>query len=145
LISLALAPERIPWGHLNVIDMGAGGYRTMTRETQPLTCADIHKGDHVEVDGREHYRSGTVIATGPYEYPTDTMFPCMVISDIEGHSGDSGGPALVNGLPAGTTSRVIAGYLAFTPLSEGLANLGLALCTTPECDMAPGPAEGSSN
>jgi hypothetical protein len=145
LIPLALAPERIPWGHLNLVDMGAGGYRTMTPETHPLSCAEIHEGDHVEVDGREHYRAGTVIAVGPYQYTTDTMFPCMVITDIEGRSGDSGSPALIDGLPAGTTSRVIAGYLAFTPLSEGLANLGLTLCTTPDCDMAAAPAEGSSD
>jgi hypothetical protein len=67
IVSLVLAPDRIPWGHLNLVDMGAGGYRTIAQETHPLTCADIHKGDHVEVDGREHYRSGAVMAIGPYE------------------------------------------------------------------------------
>jgi hypothetical protein len=136
-LSLALAPDRIPWGHLNLVDMGAGGYRTIAPGTRPLTCADVLKGDHVEVNGREHYRSGTVIETGPYEHTTDTIFPCMVVTDIAAHPGDSGGPVLANGLPAGTTSREIDGHLAFTPLAEGLVNLGLVLCTTPDCDLSP--------
>jgi hypothetical protein len=141
IIPLALAPDRIPWGHLDLVDMGAGGYRTMAEGTRPLTCADVHIGDHVEVDGREHYRSGTIIASGPYDYTTDTIFPCMVVTDIEAHPGDSGGPVLANGVPAGTTSREIGGYLAFTPLAEGLANLGLVLCTTPDCDLSPNAAQ----
>jgi hypothetical protein len=61
----------------------------------------------------------------------------MVVTDIKGHPGDSGGPVVANGLPAGTTSREIGGYLAFTPLAEGLANLGMVLCTTPDCDLSP--------
>jgi hypothetical protein len=141
IVSLALAPDRIPWGHLNLVDMGAGGYRTIAPGTSPLTCADIRVGDHVEVDGREHYRSGTVIASGPYDYTTDTIFPCMVVTDIEARPGDSGGPVLGNGLPAGTTSREIGGYLSFTPLAEGLANLGLVLCSTPDCDLSPKSAK----
>ena len=43
---------------------------------------------------------------------------------------------LINGLPAGTTSRVINSYLSFTPLGEGLATIGLDLCTTPDCDVS---------
>ena len=68
ILWLALAPDRIPWGHLNLVDMGAGGYRTIAQGTRPLACADIHEGDPVEVNGREHFRSGTVIAIGPYEH-----------------------------------------------------------------------------
>jgi hypothetical protein len=138
-VSLALTPDRIPWGHLNVVDMGAGGYRTIAEGTRPLGCADVHVGDRVEADGVEHYRSGTVIANGPYEYSTDTIFPCMVISDIQALLGDSGGAVLVNGLPGGTTAREISGLMAFTPLAEGLENLGLVLCTTPNCDLSPNP------
>jgi hypothetical protein len=41
---------------------------------------------------------------------------------------------LVNGQPAGVISRSIGGRLGFTPLAEGLDNLGLTLCTTPDCD-----------
>ena len=140
IVSLELAPDRIPWGHLNLVDMGAGGYRTIAPGTRPLACADIHEGDRAEVDGREHYRSGAVVAIGRYEFATDTMFPCMVVTDIEVHYGDSGGSVLINGLPAGTTSRDIGGRLAFTPLAEGLANLGLILCTTPDCDLSPNVA-----
>jgi hypothetical protein len=137
-LALALAPGSIPWGHLNLVDMGAGGYHVIEIKTRPLACGDIHVGDRVEVDGREHYRTGKVIATGRYEYPTDTIFPCMVVSDIRAASGDSGGAVLVNGLPAGSTSRSISGDLAFTPLAEGLDDLGLSLCTTPDCDLVPG-------
>jgi len=137
IVPLELAPERIPWGHLNLVDMGAGGYRTIAPGTAPLTCAELHTGDAVEVDGREHFRSGTILSIGRYENATDTIFPCMVITDIEAHPGDSGGAVLVNGLPAGTTSRDIGGRLAFTPLGEGLANLALVLCTTPDCDLVP--------
>jgi hypothetical protein len=136
-VTLALAPDRIPWGHLNLVDLGAGGYRTIAPGTRPLACPDVNVGDHVEVDGLEHYRSGTVIASGPYEYATDTIFPCMVITEIHAYFGDSGGAVLVNGLPAGTTAREIGGDLAFTPLAEGLENLGLVLCTTPDCDLSP--------
>jgi hypothetical protein len=141
ILWLALATERIPWGHLNLVDMGAGGYRTIAQGTRPLACADVHESDPVEVNGREHYRSGTVIAIGPYEHATDTIFPCMIITDIAGFHGDSGAPVLINGLPAGSTARVISEYLAFTPLAEGLANLGLALCTTPDCDLSPQSAK----
>jgi hypothetical protein len=135
-VTLAVSPDRIPWGHLNLVDMGAGGYRTIAPGTHPLACGDMHVGDRAEVDGLEHYRSGAIVAVGPYDYATDTIFPCMVITDIESYRGDSGGAVLVNGLPAGTTAREISGYLAFTPLAEGLENLGLALCTTPDCDVA---------
>jgi hypothetical protein len=137
ILSLALAADRIPWGHLNLVDMGAGGYRTIEPGTRPLACADIHQGDRVEVNGREHYRTGTVIEIGPYEHATDTIFPCMVVTDLEAFYGDSGAAVMANGLPAGTTSRDIGGQLGFTPLAEGLANLGLVLCTTPDCDLSP--------
>lgn len=145
ILALTLAPDRIPWGHLNLVDMGAGGYRTITQEMRPLTCADIHEGDPVEVNGREHFRTGTIIAIGPYEHATDTIFPCMIITDIAGFHGDSGAPVLINGLPAGSTARAISGYLAFTPLAEGLENLGLVLCTTPDCDLSPDAARWSAD
>ena len=37
-LAMSLAPERIPWGHLNLVDMGAGGYRTIAAGTPPLAC-----------------------------------------------------------------------------------------------------------
>jgi hypothetical protein len=144
ILPLRLPADRIPFGHLNVVDKGAGGYRTIPLGTKPLACADIHVGDHVELDGREIYRSGRVIEIGAYEHPTDTIFPCMVVTDIHGDYGDSGSAVLLDGAPAGTVSRLISGYLAFTPLAEGLSNLGLRLCTTPDCDLnGPGRASAS--
>jgi hypothetical protein len=137
ILTLALAPDRIPWGHLNLVDMGAGGYRTIAAGTRPLACSDIAVGDPFEIDGREHYRSGTVIAIAPYAHETDTIFPCMIVGDRTVSTGDSGGAVLVRGLPAGIIARQLNGKLGFTPLAEGLENLGLALCVTPDCDLSP--------
>ena len=140
ILTLALVADHIQWGHLNMVDLGAGGYRTIEAGTRPLACADIAVGDRVETDGREHYREGKVLESGPYEFTTDTMFPCMITSDIPVVVGDSGGAVLVNGAPAGITSRNVGGHLGFTPLAEGLDNLGLTLCTTPDCDLSPATA-----
>jgi hypothetical protein len=137
ILTLALAPDRIPWGHLNIVDMGAGGYRTIEAGTRPLACPDIAVGDRFEIDGRDHYRAGTVIVIGPYEHETDTMFPCMAVGDSVVSTGDSGGAVLVRGLPAGIIARRLdEGRVGFTPLAEGLDNLGLVLCTTPDCDLS---------
>ena len=135
--TMALAPERIPWGHLNLVDMGAGGYRTIDPGTRPLACADIAVGDRFEMNGRERFRSGTVIEIGPYEHEGDTNFPCMIVGDTRVAIGDSGGAVLVGGLPAGIVAREFGGHFGFTPLAEGLENLALTLCTTPDCDLSP--------
>jgi hypothetical protein len=65
------------------------------------------------------------------------VFPCMIAAQVPVGVGDSGGAVLVRGLPAGVASRSFGGNLGFTPLAEGLAQLGLELCTTPDCDLAP--------
>ena len=136
--TLALAPDHIAWGHLNMVDMGAGGYRTIEAGTRPLACADIAVGDRFEFDGREHFRSGSVLVIGPYEHELDTNFPCMIVGDRSVTTGDSGAAVLVRGLPAGIVARNLGeGHLGFTPLAEGLENLGLTLCTTPDCDLSP--------
>jgi hypothetical protein len=67
----------------------------------------------------------------------------MIAANIHVETGDSGGAVLVRGIPAGVTSRSFDGTLGFTPLAEGLAELGLELCTTPDCGLVPpeaGPA-----
>jgi hypothetical protein len=137
ILTLALAADRIPWGHLNMVDMGAGGYRTFAAGTRPLACSDIAVGDRFEINGRERYRSGTVIVSGPYHNEADTIFPCMIVGDSRVTTGDSGGAVLVNGLPAGIVARELSGRFGFTPLAEGLDNLELTLCTTPDCDLSP--------
>ncbi len=53
---LVVAEARIPWGHLNVVDLGTAGYRVIPPGTRPLACADIAIGDPVEIDGRNVYR-----------------------------------------------------------------------------------------
>jgi hypothetical protein len=145
ILTLALAADRIPWGHLNMVDMGAGGYRTFAPDTQPLACADIRVDAAVELDGRERYRTGKVVAVGPYAHETDTIFPCMAMADIPVGVGDSGGAVLVDGLPAGVISRALGNNVGFTPLAEGLENLGLTLCTTPSCDLSPEAADQPSD
>lgn len=133
---LVIAPDRIPWGHLNEVDLGAGGYRVIEPHTAPLACPDIAVGDPVEVNGRDVYRSGTVVEKGEYLHEEDGMaFPCMIAADLGVTTGDSGGAVLVGGRPAGVMSRSFGGLLGFTPLAEGLAQLGLELCTTPDCGL----------
>jgi hypothetical protein len=135
---LVVAPDRVPWGHLNVVDLGTAGYRVMAEGTRALACGDIAIGDLVEIDGRNVYRSGTVVEKGDNLHPEDgAYFPCMIAATIHAETGDSGGAVLVRGIPAGVTSRSFGGYLGFTPLAEGLAQLGLDLCTTPDCDLRP--------
>ena len=135
---LVVAEDRIPWGHLNVLDFGTAGYRVLPPDTRPLGCDDIAIGDLVEIDGRNTYRSGTVAEKGRYLHPEDgAYFPCMIGARIKVGVGDSGGAVLVRGIPAGVSSRSFGGWLGFTPLAEGLAQLGLELCTTPDCDLVP--------
>ncbi len=137
---LVVAEGRIPWGHLNVVDFGTGGYRFIQAGTRPLTCADVAIGDPVEIDGRNIYRMGFVAEQGENLYPEDGMyFPCMITARIPVATGDSGGAVLVRGIPAGVTSRSFGGLLGFTPLAEGLVDLGLELCTTPDCGLVPPP------
>ena len=138
---LVVAPDRIPWGRLNVVDLGEGGERVIDPDTAPLTCSDIGIGDGVEINGRDIYREGTVAEKGEYLHDPAAdgdFFPCIVAAaDVEVGVGDSGGAVLVRGLPAGVTSRSFDGNLGFTPLAEGLAALGLTLCTTPDCGRTP--------
>ena len=137
---LVLAADRIPWGHLNVVDLGTAGYRVIPAGTKPLTCADIAIGDQVEIDGKNVYRTGTVAEKGEnLKEPAQdgSYFPCMIAARVPVGGGDSGGVVLVRGIPAGVTSRNFAGWLGFTPLAEGLAELGLDLCTTPDCGLVP--------
>jgi hypothetical protein len=135
-----VARDSIPWGHLNVVDLGTAGYRIVPPGTRPLACADVAIGDPVEIDGRNVYRSGTVTGKGENLHPPDedgAYFPCMILATIPVEVGDSGGAVLVRGVPAGVTSRSFGGMLGFTPLGEGLAQLGLDLCTAPDCGLVP--------
>ena len=136
--ALAIDPARIPWGRLNLVDFGVGGYRTIEPGTLPLACDDIAVGDPVEINGRDRFREGVVAEIGENLHPDDPVYlPCMVAAQVPVGAGDSGGAVLVRGLPAGVSSRSFGGSLGFTPLAEGLAQLGLELCTTPDCDLEP--------
>lgn len=143
---LVVAADRIPWGHLNVIDMGTAGYRVIAPGTRALACTDIAVGDPAEIDGKGIYRSGAVAEKGEnLKDPAfdGSYFPCMIAAQVPVGGGDSGGIVLVRGIPAGVTSRTFGGWLGFTPLAEGLAELGLDLCTTPDCGLAPPSAAPS--
>jgi hypothetical protein len=136
---VVVAADRIPWGRLNMIDMGDGGLRVIEPGTAPLACPDIGIGDRAEINGRDTYREGQVAETGEYLHPPAAdgdYFPCMAVaSDVSVGVGDSGGAVLVRGLPGGVTSRSFGGSLGFTPLAEGLAALGLELCASPDCGL----------
>jgi len=79
-----LVPSMIPWGRLDLIDMGAGGYRTVAPGTEALSCAQIAIGDMVEINGRKLFRTGHVIDKAPYDHADDpgTYFPCILGADI---------------------------------------------------------------
>lgn len=135
---LVVAPDRIPWGHLNVVDLGMGGYRVLSAGLRALGCADVAIGDPLEINGRDIFRTGRVIQKGENLNEADgAYFPCMIIADAQVATGDSGGAVLVRGIPAGVISRAFGGSLGFTPLAEGLEQLGLELCATPDCDLSP--------
>jgi len=137
IVELILSPEHIPWGHLDQVDLGPGGYRTTGPDARPLSCADLRVGSTVEMDGRGLYRSGRILGVQPYEFATDTIFPCIALTDLDTAVGDSGAAVLADGQPAGIAARAFDGKLGFTPLAEGLADLGLTLCTDPNCGMTP--------
>jgi hypothetical protein len=143
IVELTLTPDHVPWGHLDQVDLGPGGYRTIAPDARPLSCADLRVGSAVEMDGRGLYRSGRIVGVQPYEFATDTIFPCMVLTDLDTAVGDSGAAVLAEGQPAGIAAREFDGKLGFTPLAEGLTDLGLTLCTDPDCDL-PRPAGASS-
>ena len=35
IVELILEPDQIPWGHLDLVDLGAGGYRTLAPGARP--------------------------------------------------------------------------------------------------------------
>ena len=79
-----------------------------------------------------------MVEKGEYLHPEDgNYFPCMIAARIQVEAGDSGGAVLVRGIPAGVASRSFGGLLGFTPLAEGLAQMALELCTTPDCGLVP--------
>jgi hypothetical protein len=133
---LVVAEDQIPWGSLNLLDFGSGGLRSVEVGSAPLACGEIRVGDPAEINGRNINRVGAVTEKGEYLHDDDgDYFACMIAADIEVGTGDSGGAVLVRGLPAGVASRSFNGLLGFTPVAEGLARLGLELCTTPDCDL----------
>ena len=135
---VVVAADRIPWGHLNLVDLGTGGYRAVPADARPLRCEDVAVGDAIEMNGRDVFRTGHVTGKGENLNDADgAYFPCMILSDVGVATGDSGAGVLVRGMPAGAVSRSFAGTLGFTPLAEGLAQLGLELCTTPDCGLVP--------
>jgi hypothetical protein len=135
---LVVADDQIPWGRLNQIDLGTGGVQVIPAGTVPLACDDINPGDDIEINGRNIYRTGTVEEKGEYLRDNDgDFFPCMIAARIRVEVGDSGAGVFVRGMPGGVASRSFDGWLGFTPLAEGLAQLGLELCTTPNCDLTP--------
>lgn len=135
---LVVAPDQIPWGHLDQIDLGAGGYRSVQQGLTPLECPAIAVGDEVEFDGRALYRTGHVLGQREYLPPAAfdaTYFPCIVLADISVDTGDSGGVVFVRGIPSGIAARSFGDTLGFTPLGSGLAELGLSMCDTPNCGL----------
>ena len=137
---LVVAADRIPWGHLNVVDMGTGGYRVIAPgTTAPSLCR--HRDRRPGRDRRTRHataagRSRRRVITSTRE--DGDYFPCMVAARIPVETGDSGGAVLVRGIPAGVTRAASAGTLASRPSPRGWTQLGLELCTTPDCGLTRG-------
>ena len=82
---LVVAPDRIPWGHLNEIDLGVGGYRTLGPDTAALGCDDIGIDDPIELNGRDVYRTGQIAEKGAYLHAVEqdgSYFACMLASRV---------------------------------------------------------------
>jgi hypothetical protein len=74
----------------------------------------------------------SVTEKGEYLHEEDGDYLArMIAADIEVGTGDSGGRSSC------AASRSFDGLLGFTPLAEGLAQLGLEICTTPDCALVP--------
>ena len=88
---LVVAEDRIPWGRLNLVDMGAGGYRELAPGTEPLRCDDVAIGDAVEINGQGLFRTGAVAEKGSNDFPEDGhYFPCMIAAECRGQLGRFG-------------------------------------------------------
>ena len=122
-----------------MVDLGEGGQRAIGRGTGPLVCGTSGWAT------RSRSTAGTTIAPArsPRRASTSATshdgdyFPCMVAAAYS-ESGRATREAQSScGGSGGVASRSFDGWLGFTPLSEGLDQLGLELCTTPDCDLAP--------
>jgi len=112
----------------------------VTPAARPLDCSEIHVNDTVEINGRLIYRTGRVVEKGENLKPAseDALYmPCIIAANIAVATGDSGGIVVVNGIPSGIVARTFAGWLGFTPVAGGLAELGLTMCDTPNCGLTP--------
>ena len=108
-LSLALAPDRIPSGHLNLVDMGAGGYRTIDPGTPSVDVCRHPQGRPRRGQWPRALPVGKVLEIGPYEHVDGHDLSVHGRHRHRGDHGDSGAAVLVNGLPAGTMSREISG------------------------------------
>ena len=110
---LLVAEDQVPWGHLNLVDFGAGGYRSIAEGTDALACRDIRIGDAVEINGRNIHRTGAVAEKGEYLREGDGDYlPCTVAARVEVGTRDSGGGVLVRGLPGGAPAAASTGCSA---------------------------------
>ena len=115
-------PDHVPWGHLNLVDRARGGYGTMPA-CPPLRGSPgrVVRGDGWPDDLTAPGR--TSVAVEPYEFPTDTVFPCMAVTDLDAAVGHSGAAVLSDGRPAGIASLPQFGAELHAPLAEGLTDL----------------------
>ena len=105
---LIVAPDRIPWGHLNEIDMGAGGYRVVSPDLKSLECDEIGVNDDVEFDGRGIYRKGRVLGQREYLPPVTKIPSTSRASSSPTYRPQLATPvasSLVRGIPSGIASR----------------------------------------
>ncbi len=137
---LVVESDRVPWGHLNEIDLGAGGYRIVAPDTKPLVLRR-HRDRRPDRDerpwrlpDRDGCREGRVPPPGR---------PGWRLLPVPGRLAPPGRHRRLRERgagawdPGGVTTRSLDGNLGFTPLAEGLSLLGLEMCTTPDCGLVP--------
>ena len=138
---LVVAADRIPWGHLNVVDLGTAGYRIIPPGTRPLACADIAIGDPVEIDGKSVYRSGTVAEKGEnLNHPAQdgSYFPCMIAAQMSRSEAATRAASSSSAASRpGSSAAASADGSGSRPWPRAWPQLGLDLCTTPDCGLVP--------
>ena len=132
-------PDRIPWGHLNVVDLGTAGYRIIPPGTRPLACADIAIGDLVEIDGRNTYRSGTVAEKGQNLFPEDgDYFPCMIAAGMSRRGSQNWGVrSWCEGSRPASRVAATAAHSDSRPWPRDWTSWAWSCVTTPDCGLTP--------
>ena len=103
-------------------------------------CDDIAIDDPIELNGRNVYRTGRSPRRASTSTPSSRTARTSRACSRHGSRSGRATPAAwcsSAGFPRASRRAASAGTSASRPLAEGLAELGLDLCTTPDCGLTP--------